>query len=73
MIAVMASSWFRIVSSFAMMRAGLIRHSMRSNASRAASFPKKCASFRRKSRHFWDASEPVEATSVSYRGTAREE
>jgi hypothetical protein len=40
MMAVMASRWFRMVNSFAMMRAGLIRPSMPSNAPRAASFPK---------------------------------
>jgi hypothetical protein len=43
------------------------------NSSPAASFPEKCASQRCNFRHFTDASELIEATSVSYRGTARQD
>jgi hypothetical protein len=59
-----------MVNSFEMMRAGLHRHAIPPNSSRAASFPGTCASFRCNFRHFIQVLEPVEATSVCYRGTA---
>jgi hypothetical protein len=59
-----------MVNSFAMMHAGLCRHAIPPNSSRAASFPGKYASFRCNFRHFMQALEPVEAKSVCYSGTA---
>jgi hypothetical protein len=59
-----------MVNSFAMTHAGLHRHAIPPNSSRAASFPGTRACFRCNFRHFAQALEPVEATSVCYRGTA---
>jgi DUF3096 family protein len=59
-----------MMNSFEMTRTGLHRHAIPPNSSRAASFPGTCASFRCNFRHFEQALEPVEATSVCYRGTA---
>src|SRR5260370_35653337 len=69
-IAAMASILFRMANSFAMTHAGLHRHAIPPNSSRAASFPGTCASFRCNFRHFMQALDPVEATSACYRGTA---
>ena len=54
------------------MRAGLRQPAIRPNSSRAASFPEKGVSQRCNFRHFGHAWEPVEASSVFYRGTARQ-
>jgi hypothetical protein len=59
-----------MVNSFAMTHAGLRRHAIPPNSSRAASFPGTGASCRCNFWHFVLPLEPVEATSVCYRGTA---
>jgi len=58
-----------MVNSFAMTHAGLHRHAIPPNSSRAASFPGTGVSCRCNFRHFMQALEPVEATRVCYRGT----
>jgi hypothetical protein len=62
-----------MLNSFAMMPAGLRRPAIPPNSSRAASFPEKRASQRCNFRQFPVAAELIEATSVSYRGTARQD
>jgi hypothetical protein len=64
MIAVMANIRFRMVNSFAMMRAGRSQHANRSNSPRAASFPEKDRLIRGNFRDFLRAPEPVEAARV---------
>jgi hypothetical protein len=70
MIAVMASIRFRMLCSFAMMRAGSSQHANRSNSPRAASFPEKVRLIRGNFLDFLRAAELAEATSVCYREAA---
>jgi hypothetical protein len=62
-----------MLNSFAMMRAGLTGAQSRPNSPRAASFLEKRGLIRGNFQHFLWAPEPVEAISVCYRGTARED
>jgi hypothetical protein len=67
----MANIRFRMVCSFAMMRAGVSQHANRANSPRAASFPEKDRLIRGNFRDFLRESEPVEAKSVCYREPRR--
>jgi hypothetical protein len=60
-----------MIYSFAMMHAGSRQPAIPPNSSRAALFRDKCASHRCNFWHSSHAPEPVEATSVCYRGTDR--
>jgi hypothetical protein len=62
-----------MICSFAMMRAGCRRHAFPPNSSRAASFPTDQLSAAQFFGVFSLVREPVEATSVCYRGTAPED
>jgi hypothetical protein len=68
----MANILLRMLNSFAMMHAGLHRHAMPSNSSRAALFREQGAFSRCNFRHFPRAQEPIEALGVFYRGAARQ-
>jgi hypothetical protein len=68
-MAAMASRLFRMVNSFAMMRAGFKPAHNPANSSRALSFPKNRLFRSRNFRHFFKHREPVDPTSVFYRGT----
>jgi hypothetical protein len=66
----MASILFRMFHSVAMMHAGSCRHAIPSQFIARGIVPGTSASFRCNFRQFSQALEPVEATSVCYRGTA---
>jgi hypothetical protein len=54
------------------MHAGSHRHAIPPNSSRAALFLENRGFIRCNFRHLWRAPEPIEATSVCYRGTAHD-
>jgi hypothetical protein len=68
----MANILLRMLNSFAMMHAGLHRHAIPPNSSRAALFREQGAFSRCNFRHFPRVQEPIEALGVFYRGAARQ-